>query len=40
MIVSKVNSNHYTSQRRYIFMQWRQYVKREVNFIKCIQNVM
>jgi capsid protein len=38
--VKRVNENHYTSQRRYIFEQWSGYVSREVYFINCMKNVL
>ena len=40
LIINKVENNNYMLQKRYILTQWRDYVKREVNFIKCIQNVI
>lgn len=40
MIIRKVDSNDFMSQKRYILTQWRDYVKREVNFIDSIKNVI
>eukprot|EP00347_Sterkiella_histriomuscorum_P005910 403354803 len=40
MIVNRVDKNDFMCQKRYILTQWRQYVKREVNFINCVEKVM
>lgn len=39
LIIKRVNENHYTSQRRFIFDQWSDHTRREVYFINCIKNV-
>lgn len=40
MIIRKVDSNDFMSQKRYILTQWRDYIRREVNFINSIKNVI
>ena len=38
--MNKAGKNNYTLRKRYILTQWRDYVKREVAFITCIQTVI
>ena len=39
MIVRKVQDNNYMDGKRYILTIWRDYVKREVKLIRCIEKV-
>lgn len=40
MIIRKRDDNDHVCQKRYILSMWRQYVQREVNFIKCVEKVI
>lgn len=40
MIVNNVDTKDYMSKKRYILQNWRDYVKREKNFILSVQNVI
>lgn len=40
LIINKVDNNDSMSYKRYILVKWREYVKREVSFINCVQNAI